>query len=287
MKYAVLGSDSFSGKHFCRYLQENGCEVLPIGRSTDINSCGEHIVSILKFWKPHYVVNFIAKGLVNESWGAPDQWLMTNTLSMTRLIEKLRHMPIVRYVHVSTPEVYGSGTHSERSPYNPSTPYAVSKAATEMMLFAYYKAYQFPCVITRSANVYGSGQEKRVIPIAMKCKHEGTVFNMHGLGSSLRSFIHINDVCSATKLLAETGRNGEAYNISTKSVISIRELVERIGCKYQSVPERLNKDHSYVLESDKIRALGWSDKITLLEGLEQLWAEKLTSSNSHPSNEAA
>lgn len=274
MKYAVLGSDSFSGQHMCDYLRERGDRVFPFGRRFDINLHIDEIMDLLNATKPDYIINFIAKGLVAESWAAPCDWVQTNVLSMTRLIDRLKQFPIQRYIHVSTPEVYGSGVHSEGSAYNPSTPYAVSKAAMEMMLRAYWKAYQFPVVFTRSANVYGPRQEKRLIPLAMDHKKNGTAFQMHGDGSSLRSFIHIRDVCAATKLLCEKGERGEAYNIATKDLVSVKELLDMIGCKYESVPDRLAKDAAYRLTSGKMRILGWTDMITLEKGLDEVWASR-------------
>ena len=275
MKYAVLGSDSFSGGHFCRFLREHGDDVIPLGRRYDINRDLDDIGRILHLEQPHYVVNFIAKGLVAESWREPAEWVRTNVLAQTQLVEILRFLPIIRYVHVSTPEVYGSGAHSEDSPFRPSTPYAVTKAAMEMMLMAYHHAYRFPVVFTRSGNVYGPGQKRRIIPLAIEAAKNGAVLKLHGLGESKRSFIHILDVCSATKLVAEHGRNGHAYNIATERFTSILDLVRMIGCKYESVPDRLGKDDSYIISSQKIRTdLMWSDTITLEKGLKELWDEK-------------
>ena len=267
MRYAVLGADSFSGANFCNYLRECGDDVLSLGRASDIDTGLEHTLSIIKHHKPDYVVNFIAKGLVNESWDAPADWVRTNVMSTTKLVDALRHIGLVRYVHVSTPEVYGSGVHTEHSPFNPSTPYAVTKAAMEMMLQCFHRAYRFPVVITRSANVYGPGQQKRIIPLAIEAKRNGTVFQLQGDGKSLRSFIHIRDVCAATRLLAERGINGEAYNIATQRTTSMVELLDMIGCKYVSVPARRVMDANYTLITAKIRALDWTDTISLEDGL--------------------
>ena len=100
-----------------------------------------------------------------ESWKHPDHWFMTNVVSTVRLHERLRHCDFIRkYVHVTTPEVYGSteGFIREDAPFRPSTPYAVSRAAGDMSLRTFFEAYEFPVVFTRAANVYGPGSNSTV-----------------------------------------------------------------------------------------------------------------------------
>ena len=118
--------------------------------------------------RPTHVVNFAAQSMVGESWLHPDHWMMTNVVSAVRLHDLLRNYDgLERYVHVTTPEVYGStdGWVTEDAPFNPSTPYAVSRAAGDMSLRTYFANYQFPVVFTRAANVYGPGQQLyRIVP---------------------------------------------------------------------------------------------------------------------------
>ena len=111
--------------------------------------------------------------MVGESWLNPDHWMMTNVVSTVRLHDRLRSFDFLeRYVHVTTPEVYGSteGWVREDAPFNPSTPYAVSRAAGDMSLRTYFATYGFPVVFTRAANVYGPGQQLyRIIPRTILC----------------------------------------------------------------------------------------------------------------------
>jgi dTDP-glucose 4,6-dehydratase len=142
---------------------------------------------------------------------------------------------------------------------------------------SFYKAYHFPVVFTRAANVYGPGQQLyRIIPRTMLFARLGKKLPLHGGGHSVRSFVHIKDVADATLRVAQHGVSGETYHISTRETVSIRGLVEQIcvsmGKKFEEVVEvsedRLGKDEAYLLDSRKIRNdLGWTDRLSLEEGI--------------------
>jgi dTDP-glucose 4,6-dehydratase len=259
-KFLIVGASSFYGSNFVKLLEANGCEVSTMS---------------LRQWEPEqltgeYVVNFAAANIVAESWQKPSEYCLVNVVAHTELVEALRKQKIKKYVHVSTPEVYGSvdGWAREDQRFNPSTPYAVSRAATDMMLMAYWRGYEFPAVITRTANIYGPGQpDNRIVTRAIKCKSAGQALPLEGAGNSIRCFIHVRDACEALYLAATKGRPGETYHISGWTPLAIWELVDRIGCKREAAPERLGKDYAYMLDSTKIRKLGWQDKINLMEGL--------------------
>ena len=302
-KCLVIGSNSFSGASFIDYLLQQGVETIGTSRSPeahrvflpyrwsgkdsgfrffqcDLNHDLDKLISLVNREKPEYVVNFAAQSMVGESWKNPDHWFMTNVVSTVRLHERLRHCDFMKkYVHVTTPEVYGStdGFIRENAPFNPSTPYAVSRAAADMSLRSYFDAYQFPVVFTRAANVYGPGQQLyRIIPRTMLFILLGRKLQLHGGGVSRRAFIHMKDVSEATWRIAQEAPLGETYHISTNEIVTIRELVERI-CRMlemrfedsvEVVGERLGKDAAYMLDSSKLRQkLGWKDKISLDAGL--------------------
>ena len=303
-KYLVIGSNSFSGASFVDFLTSQGQSVIGVSRSAephraflpyrwsgkdslftfynyDLNSNLDEIMALVQKERPGYVVNFAAQSMVAESWKNPDHWFMTNVVSTIRFHERLRHCDFMnKYVHVTTPEVYGStsGFIKEDTPFNPSTPYAVSRAAADMSLKTFFDAYRFPVVFTRAANVYGPGQQLyRIIPRTILSVMTGKKLQLHGGGHSRRSFIHMKDVSSATWLVALEGALGETYHISTDEIVSIRELVERI-CKkldvdfdscVEVVGERLGKDAAYMLDSSKLRQrLGWKDEMSLDKGLD-------------------
>src|SRR5439155_16940871 len=178
---------------------------------------------------PDYVVNFAAQGMVAQSWQIPEQWYQTHVVANVKFHDRLRKMSwLKKYVHVSTPEVYGStsGLIDETAPFNPSTPYAASRAACDLHLRTFLNQHKFPVVWTRSANVYGPGQQLyRIIPRTIISIRLGQKLSLHGGGHSVRSFIHIADGADATLSIARSAPAGETYHLSTTRNITIRELV--------------------------------------------------------------
>lgn len=302
----VIGSNSFSGASFISYLLAQGdLEVAGTSRSAelnheflpyqwadhsrfsfyqyDLNSDLESILDLVAEFKPDYVVNFAAQSMVAESWDNPDHWFMTNVVSTVKLHDGLRKFDFIkRYTHITTPEVYGScqGFVTEDHSYNPSTPYAVSRAAADMSLKSFYSAYEFPFVATRAANVYGPGQQLyRIIPKTILSIKKGVKLPLHGGGYSERSFIHIKDVSEATWKITQQGQSGSFYHISTRRMITIRDLVkmicEKLGVDFNEAVEdsgeRLGKDSAYMLDSTKLRTeLQWQDHIELEQGISEV-----------------
>ena len=214
-------------------------------RQLDLNRDLDKLEAAVHEFQPDYVVNFAAQGMVAQSWQNPEHWYQTNTVAMVRLHERLRKCKFIKkFVQASTPEVYGStrGVIREDAPFNPSTPYAISKAACDMNLLAYHKAYGFPVAFTRSANVCGPGQALyRIIPKTILCVLTGRKLRLEGGGSSVRSFIHIRDVVEATLRICRKGTPGEIYHLSTDQRESIRELVEEICRQLRRQVRRLRR----------------------------------------------
>ena len=246
----------------------------------DLNTQMPAISDFLHEWRPDYVINFAAQGMVAQSWDHPDHWYQTNLLAMVRLHEILRELSgLKRYVHISTPEVYGncSGRVTESHSFNPSTPYAVSRAACDMSLMAYHRAYNFPVIFTRAANVFGPGQQLyRIVPRTILAIRDGEKLPLHGGGHSERSFIHIEDVIRGTLKAAVCGIPGNIYHLATDCLIPIRQLVQRIcdltETDFHSVVEetgeRLGKDQAYRLDYGRAeKELEWVPKKTMDEGL--------------------
>ena len=301
--FLVIGSNSFSGAQFINYLLENDNNVLGVSRSNEINDVYlpykwenkmgsfkfysidinhqlAELIEILNDFKPEYVVNFAAQGMVAQSWDTPQDWYQTNVVGQVRLHDQLRKLKFIKkYVHVTTPEAYGStdGWIKESFNFAPSTPYAVSRAACDLHLMSFFKAYNFPVVFTRAANVYGPGQQLyRIIPRTMLYARLGKKMKLHGGGLSTRSFIHMDDVSTATFKIALDGIPGDSYHISTNETITIRGLVEKIceltNANFSELVEvsedRLGKDQAYLLDSTKLREnFTWLDKINLEQGL--------------------
>ncbi len=320
-RFLVIGSNSFSGSHFISKLIKEEIPVKCISRSqeanhiflpyrwetqtnkqnleklemfsfhqADLNKDIQSILEIIDNFKPSHIINFAAQGMVAESWLDPTNWYQTNVVSQVRLHDALRKRKFIdKYVHITTPEVYGStdsGWIKESDIFLPSTPYAVSRAACDLHLISFFKAYNFPVIFTRSANVYGAGQQLyRIIPRTILSANTNKKMTIHGGGLSERSFIHISDVVEATLTLALKATPGTTWHLSTRQAISIRSLVEKI-CEINQVDftdlvevgeERLGKDQSYLLDSSEIRnQYGWEELVSLEDGIEETgqWIKK-------------
>lgn len=303
-KAVVIGSNSFSGAHFVDFLLQEKFDVVGISRSPqpdkvflpyllsknskfkfyqlDLNCDLVKVMEVIRAFQPVYVVNFAAQSMVGESWLYPEHWFQTNVVANIKLHDQLRKCGFLKkYVHISTPEVYGNceGLIRENTAYNPSTPYAVSRAATDMCLMSFYKTYNFPVVFTRAANVYGPGQQLyRIIPKTIFSFLTGKKVPLHGGGSSVRSFIHIRDVVDGTLKAARQGSAGEIFHFSTSSQISIRSLVEMIARQMnisfadniEVTDDRPGKDAAYLLDSSKAKnMLHWNDTVGLEQGIEE------------------
>ncbi|MBO8240510.1 NAD-dependent epimerase/dehydratase family protein [Prochlorococcus marinus XMU1412] len=310
-KLVVIGSNSFSGSHFVDKALNYGYEVMGISRSEeplpiflpyrwiknkneisenififkkfDLNQHLDSIIRSIDTFEPSYIVNFAAQGMVAESWMNPTHWYKTNVVSQVALHDELRKKEYLeKYVHVTTPEVYGStdrGWIDEKTNFSPSTPYAVSRAACDLHLQSFYQAYKFPVTFTRAANVYGPGQQLyRIIPRTILSALSGKKMKLHGGGLSTRCFIHIDDVVEATLKIMTNASPGTSWHLSNREEISIRNLVEKI-CELCDVnfskivdisEERLGKDQSYLLNSNAIReAFKWEEKIDLISGIKE------------------
>lgn len=317
-RVAVLGSNSFSGSHFAGLLLAEGYHVLGMSRSEEIQepfrpyapdadgwsfaqvdlNDHEGVDAYLRAFAPELVVNFAAQSMVGQSWITPEDWYETNVVAIAHLGKTLQSLETLRrYVHVTTPEVYGSTQDwiPESDVFHPTTPYAVSRAAGDMHLMALHQATGLPIVFTRAANVYGSGQQLyRIIPRALLSARIGRRLPLDGGGHSIRSFIHIEDVARATLAIAESGTDGLSYHISTTELVSIRKLVEKIAQLTDvafdelvvEVGERVGKDSAYQLDSSRLSSsLGWEPQISLDEGLRSTLAwvdENLDLLNSLP-----
>jgi dTDP-glucose 4,6-dehydratase len=310
-KFLVIGSNSFSGAHFVAGALRQGAQVVGVSRSPepdeaflpykwtdhsrfkfhqlDLNKHTDEITALAEREKPQYVVNYSAQSMVAQSWVHPEHWFATNVVSTIKLHDRLRKMDFIRrYVHASTPEVYGScsGLVPETAPFNPSTPYAVSKAACDMSLMTFFKAYKFPVVFTRAANVCGPGQQLfRIIPKTVFCILTGEKLKLEGGGHSVRSFIHMDDVVDGTLKATRDGTPPGVYHLATDKNQTIRETVTEV-CRQMNVPfekcvqvteGRLGQDSAYLLDCAKARKeLNWTPKIGLEEIVRQTieWMKK-------------
>lgn len=303
-KILIIGSNSFAGSDFIDFLLYKNVKVFGISRSKEINK--EYLkyknnknlknfkfykinlnikkdlsklFKIIKKEKINYIVNFSAHGMVAESWENPQDWYQTNVVANSILIKQLSKLKIKKYLNFSTPEVYGntSSLKKESNIFEPTTPYAISRSAQDLNLLAFYKAYNFPVVFTRAANIYGPYQQSyRIIPKIIISILTNKKIPIHGKGNTLRSFIYMPDVSKAIYRILKDKKNiGETFHISTKKFITILDLVNLIKKIMKikrkvvyHIKERDGKDFKYTLNSNKIRNLySWTDKTELETGI--------------------
>jgi len=316
-KVLVLGANSFSGQDFVDLvLSSTDDKVIGISRSPertdlflsyklrkdlsryryfalDMNKDMNEILRLIDSEKPEYIINFAAQSEVDPSWESPADWFVTNNVALAYLINHLRNCDYLnKYLHISSPEVYGNciGVINEESIDNPSTPYAVSKAAADMLLRVYHKQYNFPVSIIRATNVYGARQQLfKIIPRTAIYLNMGKSIGLHGGGAAIKSYIHVRDVSRGELMVLKSGVSGAMYHLSPDKSISVRDVVELI-CRHMGKDinehvtiekERPGQDAAYVIDSSKIRhELDWIPLIDIDNGISEVtdwilkyWAE--------------
>lgn len=305
-KILILGSNSFAGTSFVNFLLKKNYKVFSTSRSNekkkpfniyfdwinkknyqfkkiDINK-KKHLKDLNKIIiknKIKIVVDFGSQSMVGQSWDTPEDWIRTNCLGKLNLIRELNKVKDIKYIRISTPEVYGDTPNKikEDDKILPSTPYAITQSTADFFTFAYTKFRGFNSITLRFANFYGPGQQLfRIIPKAIISILQQKKLNIHGNGSSLRSFIFPDDFCESILLAIKKGKKNETYNISPSREISIINLVKLI-CKIMKYDakklisfskDRIGKDLRYMMSSKKAyNELGWKSKITLEDGLKK------------------
>lgn len=302
MKIFIIGSNSFMGtsllSYFINDLKDKNVEIFACSRSSenhsfqinniknkykfykiDLNKNVEDLVSLLKKIKPNIIFNFAAQSIVEYSWKKPVHWFNTNLISNIKFLEYLKNADYLdKYFHSSTPEVYGSTKKKidECFNYNPSTPYATSKASIDMYLKNYFDNYKFPVIFTRVSNIYGPGQRLyKIIPKTIISLKKNIKLPLHGGGLSKRSFIYSDDVSRAFALLIDKGKNGQIYHVTDERIYKIKDVVKLI-CKILEkdfkksisiTKDRPGKDFSYDMSSSKLKKIGWKPKTEINKGL--------------------
>ena len=225
------------------------------------------------------VVHFAAESHVDRSISCATDFVMTNVVGTQVLLDSAREKDIERFVHVSTDEVYGSideGSWSESCPVQPNSPYAASKASSDLVVRSYHQTHGVPACITRSSNNYGPHQfPEKVIPLFVTNLIEGGTVPLYGDGANVRDWLHVDDHCRAIHAVVERGRPGETYNVGGGSELSNLELtgllLEACGAEWDrvvKVEDRLAHDRRYSVATDKIRSeLGFEPQVRFADGL--------------------
>ena len=236
---------------------------------------------ILKNEKISHIIHFAAQSHVDNSFEDSLQYTYDNVQGTHTLLEAVRTTnPDILFYHFSTDEVYGESNINDDNPktelsiLSPTNPYAASKASAEMYVNSYIHSYNLKCIISRGNNVYGPNQyPEKLIPKFTKLLKEGKKCTIHGDGSSLRSFIHVFDVCAAVDIILHKGKIGEIYNIGSNenneySVLDVAKmLIKKIKNTndykeyIEFVKDRPFNDKRYYISCDKLNDLGWKQNI--------------------------
>jgi dTDP-glucose 4,6-dehydratase len=249
------------------------------------------IANILNIYQIDTVIHFAAQSHVQNSFDDALQYTRDNVVGTHTLLEACRkYGKIVRFIHISTDEVYGESMISENeekkhegSVLCPTNPYAATKAAAELIAKSYYHSFKMPIIITRGNNVYGPNQyPEKLVPRFIQQLLEGNQVTIQGDGSNVRALLHVNDVCSALQLVLEKGRIGEIYNIGSDddqefTVSHVAEiLIEKImnTQDYNKwityIEDRPFNDKRYYISNQKVKDLGWVIRTDFDSGIDHL-----------------
>jgi len=223
------------------------------------------------------IVNFAAETHVDRSIAGPDAFIQTNVVGTYTLLEVARGRSL-RYLQVSTDEVYGSidqGSFDERSPIDPSSPYSASKAGADLLVQSYFRTFGLAASICRGSNNYGPYQyPEKLIPLIVLNALHGDPLPVYGDGLQVRNWLYVEDFARAISTVLERGQPGEVYNAGGPDELANIELVRRVVELTGAAPElirhvddRPGHDRRYSLSSKKLEALGWQPQVRLEQGL--------------------
>ncbi len=306
MRILILGAGSFAGQAlFSQYLKRNW-NVVGINRSSpkdkyhwqwinnietelkwhclNINDNSDQIIHLATNFQPEIIIDLMGQGMVAPSWDDPSLWYQVNITLKAKLLQSfLKIKSLKKYIRASTPEVYGSSEAflKEDSNFNPSTPYAVSHCAIDSHIRCLGRQNNFPYIIGRFSNFYGSGQQLyRVIPRLFLSCITRKKFILDGQGTSTRFFINSEDIISAFDCMIESEEICNEYNFSGEDEVSISQLVDQIcnltktsrSIIVKNGPERAGKDAHYRLDCSKAHnKLNWKPKVSLKSGLTEVY----------------
>jgi dTDP-glucose 4,6-dehydratase len=224
------------------------------------------------------VVNFAAESHVDRSIAGQDPFVVAHVIGTGVLLDAARELGVERYVQVSTDEVYGSiesGSFTEESPLNPSSPYSATKAAGDLLVSAHVHTHGVHACICRGSNNYGPRQyPEKLIPLMVLNALHGDRLPVYGDGLNVRNWLFVEDFAQAIHTVLEHGRPGEAYNAGGPDELPNIDVVKRILAAtgrdetlIEYVTDRPGHDRRYSLASNKLKALGWEPQVGFDEGL--------------------
>jgi len=233
---------------------------------------------IFKKEKINCLVHFAAETHVDRSLKDISPFIRTNVLGTQNLIDLAIKHRLKSFLHISTDEVYGQGQKGlfkETDPLKPHNPYAVTKAAGELLVRTAIQLFQFPAIIIRSSNIYGPWQHpEKLIPVVISNAFEDKKIPVYGKGLQIREWLHVDDCISGIFQILKKGQEGEIYNLGSnfesRNIDSVKTILTLMGKKnslIKFVPDRLGHDFRYSLNCLKISQLGFRPQISFKEGL--------------------
>ena len=302
MRILVTGGAGFIGSHYVRTMLDGGYPGYEDARITVLDALtyagnrdnlpAHHprlefvrgdicdLPLLLQLLPGHdAVVHFAAESHVDRSLTLAAEFVRTNVGGTQNLLDACLQTGVRRIVHVSTDEVYGSiaeGSWTEEWPLLPNSPYAASKAGSDLVARAYWRTHGLDISITRCSNNYGPYQHpEKLIPLFVTSLLEGGTVPLYGDGANVREWLHVDDHCRAIQLVLTAGRSGEIYNVGGGNEMTNLQMTEDLlalcGADWSSVrrvADRKGHDLRYSLDESKIRdELGYAPRITFDQGL--------------------
>ncbi|MEP6342279.1 MAG: dTDP-glucose 4,6-dehydratase [Maricaulaceae bacterium] len=320
MKLLITGGAGFIGSAVVRIAIARGYQVVNLDKLTyaanlnniaavsnnpnyafeqvDINDL-DAVMSVFKTHKPDMVMHLAAESHVDRSIDGPDEFVQTNVIGTFNMLQAARSLwdelegekkDSFRFHHVSTDEVYGDlhpgdPAFEETTPYDPSSPYSASKAASDHLVRAWHRTFGLPVVITNCSNNYGPYQfpEKLIPVVILKALHEQDI-PVYGTGENIRDWLYVDDHADALLAVLARGKLGETYNIGGNNERTNLELVKTIctlidkrdihKTKCESlityVTDRPGHDYRYAINANKIKnELNWTPSIEWNQGFEK------------------
>lgn len=303
MRFLITGGAGFIGSNFISFLYANSkikvTKIVVIDKLTyaaslenlkpfmDLSNfefvhgdiCDSNLIKVL-VRNCDIIVNFAAESHVDRSIESSRDFIVTNILGVEVLLSEVRNNPKVKFLQVSTDEVYGSievGSWDETFALKPNSPYAASKAASDLLALAFSHTYGLDIMVSRCCNNYGPNQfPEKLIPLLITKLLNSENLPIYGDGSNVREWIHVSDHCKGLALILTKGLPGEVYNIGSGYEISNHELAKKLIGFFNVnenvitfVKDRLGHDKRYSLNFNKAKVnLGYEPSISFDEGLQ-------------------
>lgn len=312
----VTGGAGFIGSNFIRYLlnKNSNYKILNLDKLTYAGNL-ENLTDIQK--NPNYrfckadicdykkvksllkncygIINFAAETHVDRSIVKAEDFIKTNVYGTNVLLEVARELKTKLFIQISTDEVYGSrlsGRFKETDNLNPSSPYAASKSAADLLVNSYFTTYRLPTIIIRSTNNFGPYQfPEKIIPLFITNLLQNKKVPLYAEGLNVRDWLYVEDNCRAIETVLNRGKAGEIYNIAGYNFLSNIKLTHLILNKLKKskelinyVPDRPGHDFRYAIDCSKVIKLGWKPKYNFAKALDltvdwyrnnKSWWEKL------------